>query len=159
MKKLLSSVFIILSWCAFSQKCSYQTLIHSEDLKETGKFKLIIKNTDHKTFKIPKKINFCNMRLESAEFYNKKNQSFEKINPANKDIDCFTYKDREIKLKPNKEHVYEVNMKSDFAVLQSDNFFEAFNDRKYRFKVSFALGSYSKCGKSNKIVTDWIYKN
>ncbi|WP_143884871.1 hypothetical protein [Chryseobacterium binzhouense] len=99
------------------------------------------------------------MRLENLELYNEENQSFEKMNLAKKDIDCFTYKDKDIKLKPNKKYVYEVNMKSDFAVLQNGNFFEAFNNRKYRFKVSFALDSYSNCGESNILITDWIYKN
>lgn len=144
---------------AFSQKCRYQTAVYTENFKETGKFKLVIKNTDYQTFKIRKEINFCNMRLKSLELFNEESQSFEKMNFINKDVDCFTYKDKDIKLRPDKEYDYEVNMKSDFAVLQNDNFFETFNDRKYRFKVSFALDSYSQCGESNILITDWIYNN
>ncbi|WP_312075311.1 hypothetical protein [Chryseobacterium sp.] len=159
MKKITSFLLLMIGWFVFSQKCNYQIFTNAENLKETGKFKLIIKNTDNKSFKIRKEISFCNMRLESLEFYNEETQSFEKINLANKDIDCFTYKDSDFTLKPSKIYTYEVNIKSDLAVMQSDKFFEAFDDRKYRFKISFPLDSYSQCGESNKVITDWIYKN
>lgn len=149
----------MISWFAFSQKCNYQIFINSENLKETGKFKLMIKNTDNQSFKIRKEISFCNMRLESLEFYNGETQSFEKINLANKDIDCFTYRDKDFNLKPNKTYTYNINIKSDLEVMQGDKFFDTFNDRKYRFKISFPLGSYSQCGESNQVITDCIYKN
>ena len=144
---------------SLAQICKYQVAFNSENLKQTGKFKLTLKNIDSIFFKIPKEINFCNMRLEDLEFYNENTRSFERMNLANKDIDCFTYKDKNIKLKPNKIYVYHVNIKSDFEVIQSSNFFEIFNDRKYRFKISFYLDTYIQCGESNRLVTDWIYKN
>ncbi|WP_263004617.1 hypothetical protein [Chryseobacterium edaphi] len=99
------------------------------------------------------------MRLIDLEIFNEDTQSFEKMNLAKKDIDCFTYKDKDFKLKPNKNYVYEVNIKSDFEVMQSTKFFEVFNDRKYRFKISFSLDTYAHCGESNNVVTNWIYKN
>lgn len=144
---------------ALAQNCKYQLTINSENLKETGKFKLTIKNTDSQSFKIPKKINLCNMRLIDLEIFNEDTQSFEKMNLAKKDIDCFDFKDKSIKLRPAKINVYTVDIKSDFAVLQSTDFFETFNDRKYRFKISFSLDTYAHCGESNNVVTDWIYKN
>jgi len=66
---------------------------------------------------------------------------------------------KDFTLKPNKTYIYDVNIKSDFEVLQGDRFFDTFNDRKYRFKISFPLESYSQCGESNQLITDWIYKN
>lgn len=144
---------------ALAQNCKYQLTINSENLKETGKFKLTIKNTDSQSFKIPKKINLCNMRLIDLEIFNEDTQSFEKMNLAKKDIDCFDFKDKSIKLRPAKINVYTLDIKSDFAVLQSTDFFETFNDRKYRFKISFSLDTYAHCGESNNVVTDWIYKN
>ena len=144
---------------ALAQNCKYQLTINSENLKETGKFKLTIKNTDSQSLKIPKKINLCNMRLIDLEIFNEDTQSFEKMNLAKKDIDCFDFKDKSIKLRPAKINVYTVDIKSDFAVLQSTDFFETFNDRKYRFKISFSLDTYAHCGESNNVVTDWIYKN
>ncbi|MCW3169698.1 hypothetical protein OMO38_14325 [Chryseobacterium sp. 09-1422] len=99
------------------------------------------------------------MRLIDLEIFNEDTQSFEKMNLAKKDIDCFDFKDKSIKLRPAKINVYTVDIKSDFAVLQSTDFFETFNDRKYRFKISFSLDTYAHCGESNNVVTDWIYKN
>lgn len=143
----------------FSQNCRYTVAIHSENFNETGKFKLEIRNTDQKSFKVPKLINLCNIRLIALELYNEKNQIFEKANLANKDIDCFTFKDKSRNLRPDENRVYEVNMKSDFDVLQSKNFFEGFRNRKYRFKISFPLDFSNQCGESNILVTEWIYKN
>ena len=144
---------------SFAQNCRYQVAINSENLKAPGKFKLTIVNTDSQSFKIPKKINLCNMRLIDLEIFNEDTQSFEKMNLAKKDIDCLDFKDKSIKLRPAKINVYTVDIKSDFAVLQSTDFFETFNDRKYRFKISFSLDTYAHCGESNNVVTDWIYKN
>ncbi|MBW7676862.1 hypothetical protein [Chryseobacterium chendengshani] len=159
MKKLIFILFLNLDLFVFAQNCKYLVTVNADNLKETGKFKLMLKNIDGKFFKIPKEINFCNMRLVDLEFYNEITQSFKKMELSNKDIDCFTYKDKDIKLKPNKIYVYNVNIKSDFEVIQSSKFFEIFNDRKYRFKISFYLDSYIQCGESNRLVTDWIYKN
>jgi hypothetical protein len=159
MKKLFSFIIFMSCSFAFAQNCKYQLTINSENLKEKGKFKLTIKNTDSQSFKIPKKINLCNMRLIDLEIFNEDTQSFEKMNLAKKDIDCFDFKDKSIKLRPAKINVYTLDIKSDFAVLQSTDFFETFNDRKYRFKISFSLDTYAHCGESNNVVTDWIYKN
>ncbi|WP_131725478.1 MULTISPECIES: hypothetical protein [unclassified Chryseobacterium] len=159
MKKLFSFIIFMIYSSSFAQNCTYQVAINSENLKGTGKFKLTIKNTDSQSFKIPKKINLCNMRLIDLEMYNESKKSFEKINLAKKDIDCFDFKDKSIKLKPAKANIYTVDIKSDLAVLQSTDFFETFNDRKYRFKISFPLDSYARCGESNKLITDWVYKN
>ncbi|WP_139326197.1 hypothetical protein [Chryseobacterium gambrini] len=133
--------------------------VNNEGFNETGKFNLKITNIDQKSFKIPKIINFCNIRLVALEFYNEESQAFEKANLANKDIDCFAFKDKSRNLQPNKNHFYEVNMKSEFEVLQSEKFFDSFKNRKYRFKVSFPLDSYNQCGESNILTTEWIYKN
>lgn len=159
MKKLFSFIIFMSCSFAFAQNCKYQISITSDNLKETGKFKLAIKNTDSQSFKIPEKINLCNMRLIDLEVYNESNKTFEKINLAKKDIDCFDFKDKSINLRPAKTNFYTVDIKSDFTVLQSTDFFETFNDRKYRFKISFPLDSYVRCGESNKLITDWIYKN
>lgn len=144
---------------AYTQKCNYLAAVNAENLKQTGKSKLLIKNNDDKSFKIPKEINFCNMRVTELELHNEKTQSFEAFSLAKKDIDCFTYKDKSVSLKPGQTYIYDVNIKSDFEVLQSSKFFEAFNDKKYRFKISFSLDSYDECGESNTLITDWIYKN
>ncbi|MXS71082.1 hypothetical protein GSF70_07620 [Flavobacteriaceae bacterium W22] len=133
--------------------------VNNEGFNETGKFNLKIKNIDQKSFKIPKIINFCNIRLVALEFYNEESQAFEKANLGNKDIDCFSFKDKSRNLQPDKIHFYEVNMKSDFEVLQSEKFFDSFKNRKYRFKISFPLDSYTQCGESNILTTEWIYKN
>lgn len=159
MKKLLSFLLFIIYGFAFTQNCNYQISIQSENLKETGKFTLNIKNTDTKSFKIRKEIGLCNMRLIDLEFFNEKTKFFEKTNVANKDVDCFTYKDKDFRLKPSKTYVYNIDIKSDFEVLQNTKFFETSNDKKYRFKISFTLDTYDQCGESNNIVTDWIYKN
>lgn len=159
MKKLIIILFLIINIFAFAQKCNYLTALNAENLKQAGKFKLLIKNNDDKSFKIPKEINFCNMRVTKLEVFNEKTQSFEVFSLAKKDIDCFTYKDKSVSLKPSQTYIYDVNIKSDFEVLQSSKFFETFNDKKYRFKISFSLDSYDECGDSNTLVTGWIYKN
>ena len=159
MKKLIIILFLIINIFAFAQKCNYLTAVNAENLKQTGKFKLLIQNSDDKSFKIPKEIIFCNMRVTKLELYNENTRSFEAFSLAKKDIDCFTYKDKSISLKAGQTYIYDVNIKSDFEVLQSRKFFETFNDKKYRFTISFSLDSYDECGDSNTLVTDWIYKN
>ncbi|WP_221177748.1 hypothetical protein, partial [Epilithonimonas hominis] len=156
-----SSHFILfISFIAFSQEhCNYLVTLNSENLKDTGKFKLFIKSTDDKSFRIRKEVNFCNMRLNEFELYDEKTKSFDKIHLGTKDIDCFTYNDKYKKLKPNETYTYNVDIKSDFEVLRNSKFFETYNDRKYRFKISFNLDSYDRCGESNTLITDWIYKN
>jgi len=144
---------------SFAQNCEYQVIINSENLKETGKFKLTILSRDTEPFKIPKQINLCNIRLTDLEIYNKTKEAFEKMKLANKDIDCFTFKDKVIKLKSDKTKVYTVDIKSDFETLQETNFFKTLDNEKYRLKISFPLGSYVQCGASNNVKTDWIYKN
>ncbi len=97
------------------------------------------------------------MRIVDLEIFNDHNQSFEKMERTEKDIDCFTNQDKLKKIKPNKMHVYEVNLKSVFDVILSKKFFETFNNRPYRFKISFAFNHYKDCGEN--LITDWIYKN
>ncbi len=159
MKNNFSFLFLIINCFLFSQNCKYTVNVNNEGFNETGKFNLKITNIDQKSFKIPKIINFCNIRLVALEFYNEESQAFEKANLANKDIDCFAFKDKSRNLRPNKNHFYEVNMKSEFEVLQSEKFFDSFKNRKYRFKISFPLDSYTQCGESNTLTTEWIYKN
>lgn len=159
MKERIIILLLIINIFAYAQKCNYLTAINDENLKQTGKFKLLIKNNDKKSFRISKEVNFCNMRLKELEFFNEKTQSFEAASIAKKDIDCFTYRDKAIKLKSGQTYIYDVDIKSDFEVLQTRRYFETFNDRKYRFKISFSLDSYDECGDSNTLVTDWIYKN
>ena len=67
--------------------------VYADDLKETGRIKLFIKNTGKETFRVRKEINFCNMRLVDLESFNYDTQSFEKY-VIQKDIDCFTYRDK-----------------------------------------------------------------
>lgn len=159
MKKLIVILFLIVNIFAFAQKCNYQTAVNTENLKQTGKFKLLIKNNNDKSFRIPKEVNFCNMRITELELYNEKAQSFEAFSLAKKDIDCFTYKNKLLNLKLGKTYIYDIDIKSDFDVLQSNKFFETLNDKKYRFKISFFLGSDEECGDSNVLITGWIYKN
>lgn len=140
---------------SFAQNCKYQVTINSENLKEKGKFKLTIVNTDSQSFQIPIKINLCNMRLVDLEFFNDATQTFEKKTLSNKDIDCFK-PDIMKKLKPNKTFIYTVNMQSDLDVIERINFFKDHKNSKYRFKISFAINNYKNCGALN---TDWIYKN
>ncbi|SDI51229.1 hypothetical protein [Chryseobacterium jejuense] len=159
MKSAILILFLLINIFAYGQKCNYQTAVNTENLKQTGRFKLLIKNNDEKSFKISKELNLCNMRLEKFEFYNEETQTFEAAHMPKKDIDCFTYSSKAINLKPSQTYIYDINIKSDFEVLQSNKFFETFNDRKYRFKLTFSLGSYDRCRGSNTLITDWIYKN
>ncbi len=152
-------MFLMVNIFAYGQKCNYLTVVNTENLKQTGEFKLLIKNNDDSSFKISKELNFCNMRLEKLELYNEKNKAFETAHVPKKDIDCFTYHNKSRNLKPGQTYIYDINIKSDFEVLQSTNFFEVFNDKKYRFKLSFSLDSYDRCGESNTLITDWIYKD
>lgn len=157
MKKLTLFILFI-NFFVFGQKSCYQytTIANTDQLEKTGKFQLIIKNIGNESFKIPKQINMCNMRIVDLEIFNDHNQSFEKMERTEKDIDCFTYQDKLKKIKPNKMHVYDVNLKSDFNVVVSENFFETFSNRKYRFKISFAFNHYQGCGEN--LMTDWITK-
>lgn len=159
MKNNFSFLFLIISCFVFSQNCKYSVTVNNDGFEKTGKFTLKIINTDQKPFKIPATINLCNIKLVALEFFNEESQAFEKTNLANKDIDCFTFKDKSKNLRPDKMYVYEINIKSDFEVLQSKNFFDSFKNRKYRFKISFPLDSYNQCGESNVLITEWIYKN
>lgn len=134
MKKLIIILFLIINIFAFAQKCNYA--VNAENLKQTGKFKLLIKNSDDRSFKIPKEIIFCNMRVTKLELYNENIRSFEAFSLA-KDIDCFTYKDKSISLKAGQTYIYDVNIKSDFEVLQSRKFFETFNDKNTDLKFHF----------------------
>ena len=156
MKQLFLLLIFVSSFIFAQNNCQYSVEIKSNDLKSTGFFFLSIKNIGNESFKIPKKINLCNMRLEDLEFLNKENGRFEKMKLANKDIDCFKL-EKEKNLKPNKVYTYKVDLKSDFSVIESDGFFKTFNDRTYRFKLSFALDGYRKCNKA--LITNWIYKN
>lgn len=139
--------------------CQYSVKIKNDNLKNTGLFTLSIMNVGNESFKIPKELNVCNMRLKDLEFFNEETNSFEKMKMGNKDIDCFTYRNKDKNLKPQKTHSYTINIKSDFEVLQNSKFFETSNNRKYRFKLIFSLDSYNRCGESNTLITDWIYKN
>lgn len=151
--------FVFISCFVSGQKscCQYVTAAKTDYLKSTGKFELIIKNTGDESFKVPKEINFCNMRMVDFEFYNDETQLFEKVKRTENDVDCFTYRDKLKRIKPNKTHTYQVNLKSYFDVIWSEYFFESFNDKKYRFKISFAFNDYHNRGKN--LMTDWIYKN
>ena len=160
MKKSAIILLLVMNLLVFAQEnCQYSVTINSDRLKETGVFQLTIKNVGDKSFKIRREINFCNMLLNDLEYYNEKTNQYEKMYRAKKDIDCFTYRDKSKTLKPQKSYNYDVNIKSDFEVIQSENFFDTFNDIKYRFKISFYLDSYDVCGDSNDLFTDWIYKN
>lgn len=159
MKKLTLILFLMVNIFAFGQKCNYTTAVNSENLKQTGRFKLLIKNTDKKAITIGKELNFCVMRLEKLEFYNEKTSAFEAAVIPKKDIDCFTYHNKNIKLKPEQTYIYDIDIKSDLDVLQSNRFFEGANERKYRFKLIFSVDSYDRCEESNTLITDWIYKN
>lgn len=158
MKSAILILFLLINIFAYGQKCNYQTAVNTENLKQTGRFKLLIKNNDDKSFKISKELNLCNMRLDKLEFYNEKTHAFEAAYMPKKDIDCFTHF-KAINLKPSQTYIYDINIKSDFEVLQSNKFFETFNDKKYRFKLTFSLDSNNRCGESNTLITDWIYKN
>ncbi|MCG2794009.1 MAG: hypothetical protein L6262_10740 [Weeksellaceae bacterium] len=160
MKNIISFILLVMNSIVFSQEhCDYLVTVNSENLKETGKLKLFIKNIDNKSFRIRREINFCNMMLNDFEWYDEKTKSFDKIPLGTKDIDCFLYNDKYKKLKPKETFVYDVDIKSDFEVLRNSKFFETFNDKKYRFKISFNLDTYDRCGESNTLITDWIYKN
>ncbi|MDR2236079.1 MAG: hypothetical protein LBE92_08145 [Chryseobacterium sp.] len=159
MKKAILILFLMINIFAYGQECNYLAAVNTENLKQTGQVKLLIKNEGDKSFKIHKELNFCNMRLEKLEFYNEKTKVFEAAAMSKKDIDCFTYQDKNINLKPGQTYIYDVNIKSDFDILQKNRFFETFNDKKYRFKLTFSLGSNKNCGESNYLITDWIYKN
>ncbi|PKF75556.1 hypothetical protein [Chryseobacterium sp. PMSZPI] len=159
MKKLTLILFLMVAIFAFGQKCNYTTAVNSENLKQTGKFKLLIRNNDEKSLKISKELIFCNMRLEKLEFYNERTKTFEAAHIPKKDIDCFTYHNKAINLRPGQTYIYDIDIKSDFDVLQSNKFFEKANERKYRFKLTFSVDDYDRCGESNTLITDWIYKN
>ena len=152
MKKLIL-FFLLIDSFVFGQKNNYSIAVYADKLKETGKLKLIVKNRGDESFKVPKKLNFCTMRIVDLEFFNNEIQSFEKIKRTAKDIDCFASPDKFKKIKPYKIYKYEVDIKSDFNIIQSENFFEVLNQSKYRFKIHFA----SENGEI--LITDWIYKN
>lgn len=159
MKKTILFFLLLISFFAFAQEhCNYSVTINSDSLKETGKFKLSVKNIGNKSFIIPKEINICNIILFYLDVFNEKTQTFEKMSERLGNADCFGYDYKYKKLKPSKTYTYEVNIKSDFESLQQRNFFETFNDRKYRFKIGFPLHS-DKYGNRNFLTTDWIYKN
>lgn len=151
--KKLTLFLLFINFFVFGQKSCYEytTIAKTDQLEKTGKFRLIIKNIGNESFKIPKQINMCNMRIVDLEIFNDHNQSFEKMGRTEKHIDCFTYQDKLKKIKPN------VTLKSDFDVVVNENFFETFSNRKYRFKISFAFNHYQSCGEN--LMTDWIYKN
>lgn len=160
MKKIILLLLLLMGFSVFAQEnCQFSVIINSDKLKETGMFQLTIKNTGDISFKVPKEINLCNIQLNDLEYFNENTNQYEKMYRAKKDIDCFSYRDKSKMLKPQKSYKYNVNIKSDFEVIQANNFFDTFNDRKYRFKISFYLDSYDRCGDSNDLFTDWIYKN
>lgn len=97
------------------------------------------------------------MRMVDFELFNEETQLFEKINRTENDIDCFTYSDKLKKNKPDKTYTYQVNLKSYFDIIWNEHFFEDFNDRKYRFKISFAFHDYHNHGEN--LLTDWIYRD
>lgn len=158
MKNLILLFCLSFNFFVLAQHCNYQVTVNSDNLKETGKIKLFIKNTDNKNFKVPKEINFCNIYLIDLEYFNMKTNQYEKMQRAKKDIDCFTHNNKKVKLKPGKTYVYDIDIKDVFEILQHNNFFETFNDIKFRFKISFPLESNNRCGESNTLLTDWIYK-
>ncbi len=156
-KLILFSVFINCFVSGQKSCCSYLTASKTSYLKSTGEFELNIKNIGNESFKVPKEINFCNMRIVDFELFNEETQLFEKMNRTENDIDCFTYSDKLKKIKPDKTYTYQVNLKSYFDTIWSGHFFENFNDRKYRFKISFAFHDYHNRGEN--LLTDWIYRN
>ncbi|MDQ0591758.1 hypothetical protein QFZ37_000127 [Chryseobacterium ginsenosidimutans] len=85
MKKLIV-FFLCTNFFVFGQKSCYQyvTTAKTDQLKKTGKFELVIINTGNESFKIPKKINLCNMRIVDLEFFNDATQSFEKLERTEK---------------------------------------------------------------------------
>jgi len=157
MKKLIL-FFVFISFFVSGQKscCQYATVPKTEDLKTTGKFELTVKNTGDESFKVPKEINFCNMRMVDFEVFNDETQLFEKVKRTENDVDCFTNRHRLKRIKPNKTHTYQVNLKSYFEVIWSEHFFEKFNNRKYRFKISFAFNDDQNRGEN--LLTGWITK-
>lgn len=160
MKKLILFFLFLASFYNYAQEgCQYLVNVYADDLKETGRIKLFIKNTGKETFRERKEINFCNMRVVDLESFNYDTQSFEKVRNTKKDIDCFTYRDKSKTLKSGKTHIYDIDIKSDFKILVNDSFFDSLKNKKYRFRISFALDSYKRCGNSNMMITDWIYKN
>ncbi|WPO83211.1 hypothetical protein SD427_02375 [Chryseobacterium sp. JJR-5R] len=156
-KLILFSVFINCFVSGQKSCCQYLTASKTSYLKSTGKFELNIKNTGNEFFKVPKEINFCNMRMVDFELFNEETQLFEKMNRTENDIDCFTYSDKLKKIKPDKTYTYQVNLKSYFDIIWNEHFFEDFNDRKYRFKISFAFHDYYNRGEN--LLTDWIYRD
>lgn len=154
--KILSLFFIYISTIAFGQiNCDYSLKINNDNLKNTGYFTLSVSNTGAQSFNIPRRIDFCNIRLVEFAIFNNKTNTYEKMDLANKDINCF----KPDKMKVLKSHQiikYKVNIKSAFEVLESANFFENYNNFRYRFKISFPLNNYKNC---EALITDWIYKN
>lgn len=160
MKSLILFFLFLTSFYTYAQERSqYMVNVYADDLKETGRIRLFIKNTGKEPFKVSKELNFCNMRLADLESFNYDAQSFEKVGNTKKDIDCFTYRDKSKSLKSGKTYMYDIDIKSDFKILVNDSFFDALKNKKYRFRISFALDSYKRCGNSNMLITDWIYKN
>jgi len=160
MKNLILFFLFLIGFYAFAQEgCQYIVKVNADGLKETGKIRLFIQNTGKETFKVSEKLNFCNIRLADLESFNQDTQSFEKLNISQKDIDCFKYQDKSKSLKPDKAYTYIIDIKSDFEILLNKSFFDVFRNKRYRFKISFALDSYKLCRKSNTLITDWIYKN
>ncbi|KGT08499.1 hypothetical protein NV63_15040 [Elizabethkingia anophelis] len=60
MKKLIFIFFSFLaSFYNYAQEgCQYLVNVYADDLKETGRIKLFIKNTGKETFRVRKEINF-----------------------------------------------------------------------------------------------------
>lgn len=159
MKKQILFFFLFIYFFVFPQKhCKYLVTVLNDSLRQKGSLKIIIKNIDENSFYLPKKISLCNMRLEDLEIFDEVKKKYIEMNHSKKDIDCFTFRNREKKLKPSKTYVYNINIKSDFEVLLHHGFFEKYNNQKYRFKLSFSLDTYERCGASNTLITDWIYK-
>lgn len=136
MKKII--IILILSVNFFySQKCQLDYNIKSDGINDS--IKILVKNNDRKSLKIPKRISPIFFQLKEIEKLDNETNIFVKQKAGSKDINCTFCHKKLVNLKSQKSHTY-ILYKSDILKFNNINKKGLYQFKIYAYIIDFPLG-------------------
>lgn len=136
MKKFIFILILSVNFF-YSQKCQLDYNIKSDGINDS--IKILVKNNDSKSLKIPKRISSVFFQLKEIEKLDNETNIFVKQKAGSKDINCTFCHKKIINLKSQKSHMY-ILTKSNILELNNINEKGLYRFKVYADIIDFPLG-------------------
>lgn len=136
MKKIIFILILSVNFF-YSQKCPLDYNIKSDGINDS--IKILVKNNDRKSIKIPKRISPIFFQLKEIEKLDNETNIFVKQKAVSKDINCTFCHKKIVDLKSQKSHTY-IHYKSNILKLNNINEKGLYRFKIYADIIDFPLG-------------------